>query len=171
MTKGLRIFLLLFSVVLITACGSLWIRYTDQKNYQEALENSNFLQWCGTISAENLEIATISCGYGANTNKHFLSLEEKEAVCKILHEFSSDALALTEDGKEYFILTGQDADINFYMRDNRGEFEFRYRPTNPKELYIRSNSEMGDSYKNRQNRWTTNETLIDFILTHAPKES
>ena len=168
MNRGLRVFLLLLAVTLVTACVSLGLRYIDQRNYQEALENSNFIQWSREISADAIEYAVIRRGYGADEVKSVLSLNEIKEVCQILNNLSLEEFSLSNDGKGYGFLDGQDADINFYIRDNTDEFEFRYRPSNPQELYIRSNSEMGDSYKNHQNRWTTNDALIDFILTYAP---
>lgn len=168
MRKGTRIFLVLLAVLLVAACGSLWQRYAYQRGYQAALENSNFLQWSKTVSAENLEIATISCGYGAGTTKYFLSLEEIEEACEILHSFSTEEISLTNDQKGYAVVGDEFEDINFSLRDQRGEFEFRYRPSNSGELYIRMNSEMADSYKDLNSLWTSKESMIDFMLTHAP---
>lgn len=168
MRKGTRIFLVLLAVLLVAACGSLWQRHAYQRGYQAALENSNFLQWSKTVSAKGLEIATISCGYGAGTTKYFLSSEEKEAACEILHSFSTEEISLTNDHKGYAVVGDEFEDINFSLRDQRGEFEFRYRPSNSGELYIRMNSEMADSYKDLNSLWTSKESMIDFMLTHAP---
>lgn len=168
MRKGTRIFLVLLAVLLVAACGSLWQRYAYQRGYQAALENSNFLQWSKTVSAENLEIATISCGYGTGTTKYFLSPEEIEEACEILHSFSTEEISLTNDHKGYAVVGDEFEDINFSLRDQRGEFEFRYRPSNSGELYIRMNSEMADSYKDLNSLWTSKESMIDFMLTHAP---
>lgn len=168
MRKGTRVFLILLAVLLVAVGGSLWQRYAYQRGYQAALENSNFLRWSHTVAAEDIEYAVIRRGYGADTLKYVLSLEEIEAACEILHTFPVEDFSLTNDGKGYAFLSGQDADINFYINDGKDEFEFRYRPSNPSELYIRSNSEMGDSFQDLGNRWTTHEVLIDFMLSHAP---
>lgn len=168
MRKGLRIFLIVFIVLLIAVGASLWQQYAYQRDYQAALENSNFLRWSHTVAAENIEYAVIRRGYGADAPKYVLSPEEIEAACEIFHTFPVEELSLTNDGKGYAFLSGQDADINFYINDGKDEFEFRYRPSNPSELYIRSNSEMGDSFQDLGNRWTTHDALIDFMLSHAP---
>lgn len=168
MRKGTRVFLVLLAVLLVAVCGSLLQQYAYQRGYQTALENSNFLQWSRTVSAEDLEIATISCGYGAGTTKYFLSPEEIEEACEILHSFSTEEIFLTNDHKGYAVVGDEFEDINFSLRDHRGEYQFRYRSSNPRELYIRMNSEMADSYKGLNDLWTSKESMIDFMLTHAP---
>lgn len=166
--KELRIFLLMLSAWVLVICALAWYQYDYQRDYQAALENSNFIQWSHAVTAEDVEYAGIRCGYGADTVKYHLSPEEIQEACQILNDFPVEDLSLTNDGKGYSFLSGQDADINFFINDGTDEFEFRYRPSNPQELYIRSNSEMGDTFKDLGNRWTTNEALLDFILTHAP---
>ncbi len=168
MRKGTRVFLVLLAVLLVAVCGSLWQRYAYQRGYQAALENSNFLQWSYPVAAEDLEIATISCGYGAGTTKYFLSPEEIDAACEILHSFSAEEISLTNEDKGYAFVNDELEDVNFFLHDHRGEYQFRYRPSNPSELCIRMNSEMADSYKDLNSLWTSKESMIDFMLTHAP---
>ena len=77
-------------------------------------------------------------------------------------------IALTKDAKGYAVLAGEDTDINFFVQDQRGEYDFRFRPSNPQELLVRCNEEMGESFKDMQCLWTNSEALMDFMLSHAP---
>ena len=163
MRKGLRIFLIVFVVLLIAVGASLWKQHTYQRDYQAALENSNFLNWCGSVEEESLHTCYISRGTGANSVGRELTVDEIRDLCEGFHEVSVADIALSEDGKGYAMVDEQETRLTF--RDTEGEYILRYRPHNPTELYLGG---WGDAYGKRQILWTTDQSLIDFVLTHVP---
>lgn len=159
MKKSRLVFALLSAVILLVY----GYQYSAEYAYARALEQSNFLNWCGGVSAEQLHTCYISRGTGAGGVGRDLTADEIHDLCNQFRSLSDADIALTEDHKGYAMVDEQESRLTF--RDAEGEYILRYRPHNPSELYLGG---WGDAFGKRQTLWTTHQALIDFILTHAP---
>lgn len=159
--KKSRLVFALLSAVILLVCG---YQYSAEHAYVRALEQSNFLKWCASVTEDQLHTCYISCGTGANGVGRDLTADEIRDLCGQFRGLSAADLTLTEDHKGYAMVDEQEIRLTF--RDAEGEYILRYRPHNPAELYLGG---WGDSFGKQQVLWTTQQALIDFILTHSPK--
>ncbi len=159
--KQSRLVFALLSAVILLVCG---FQHSTEYAYARALEQTNFLHWCESVEESSLHTCYISCGTGADSVGRDLTAKEIRDLCDRFQSLSSADIILTEDHKGYAMVDEQEIRLTF--RDAEGEYILRYRPHNPTELYLGG---WGDNFGKRQVLWTTQQALIDFILTHSPK--
>ena len=131
--------------------------------YNTAIMNTDFVVWCKTISASDLDVVHWNFYADTITQSDELSTSEKQQISEILNNLQRRDIKVIKAG------TGAPSvpDQTLYLSSNETRYILQYSLAKPKFIYVLTDYDeaIKDPWGIRGHIWITNKELISLFLS------